>query len=160
LDGEATVGRLTSALQASDAGVSVLHLACHALTQGRHDEETALLLYSAERGVQPWTAREISATAIPARLVVLSGCRTGGGSGRFDGAVGLARAFLLAGARQVVVSQWAVEDSATTEFMTEFHRQLHLPSEPSVALRETKQSLRRRGMSPEQTEAWEIWGVP
>ena len=59
-----------------------------------------------------------------ARLVVLSCCHSGHGEIKAEGVVGIARAFLGAGARSVLVSLWAIDDDATLEFMKSFY--LHL----------------------------------
>jgi CHAT domain-containing protein len=53
---------------------------------------------------------------------VLSACRTAGGRVlRGEGPAGLARAFLLAGARRVLATQWSIPDDATVELMDRFY---------------------------------------
>ena len=52
-----------------------------------------------------------------AKLVVLSCCHSGRGEIKAEGVVGIARAFMGAGARSVLVSLWAIDDEATLEFM-------------------------------------------
>lgn len=54
--------------------------------------------------------------------VVLSACQSGLDEAWIrDGVTGMRRAFLLAGARAVIASQWSVEDTSTREWMTALH---------------------------------------
>ena len=59
-----------------------------------------------------------------------------------EGVVGIARAFLAAGARSVLVSLWAINDEATMEFMTSFYQYLADGKSASVALHRAMKSLR------------------
>lgn len=59
-----------------------------------------------------------------AKLVVLSCCHSGRGDIKAEGVVGIARAFLGAGARSVLISLWAIDNKATLEFTRYFYRHL------------------------------------
>jgi CHAT domain-containing protein len=67
------------------------------------------------------TASEAAGLRLAADLVVLSACNTAAPSGKpgAEGLSGLARAFLFAGARSMLVSHWAVSDEATSRLMQE-----------------------------------------
>lgn len=58
------------------------------------------------------TASEAASLHLSAEWVVLSACDTAKGQQRGDGLSGLARAFFTAGARSLLVSQWAVQSTA------------------------------------------------
>src|SRR5213592_921066 len=70
---------------------------------------------------------EVFGLHLAADLVVLSACQTGLGSGALadvpagDDWVGLTRAFLHAGAANVVATLWAVDDWATAALMERFY---------------------------------------
>ena len=55
---------------------------------------------------------DVQAVRVQAGLVVLSCCHSGQGEIKSEGVVGMARAFLAAGARSVLVSLWAIDDEA------------------------------------------------
>lgn len=90
---------------------------------------------------------EVFGLDLAADLVVLSACQTGLGSGRLadvpagDDWVGLTRAFLHAGAANVVATLWAVEDQATAFLMERFYDELTGGSDPVRALARAKRSF-------------------
>ena len=89
--------------------------------------------------------REIYHLKLNARLVTLSACETGLGKlAAGEGILGFSRAFLLAGARNLLLSLWKVNDASTTELMTQFYT-FHLENGIPLpeSLREAKLSLIR-----------------
>ena len=88
------------------------------------------------------TMNDVLKAQIRARLVVLSCCHSARGEVKAEGVVGIARAFLGAGARSVLVSLWAIDDEATMEFMKVFYKQLVHGRSASEALNEAMKSMR------------------
>ncbi|CAH3184234.1 unnamed protein product [Porites lobata] len=88
------------------------------------------------------TMKDVLDAQIRARLVVLSCCHSARGEVKSEGVVGIARAFLGAGARSVLVSLWAIDDEATMEFMEFFYRQLVNGRSASEALNKAMKSMR------------------
>lgn len=127
-----------SALAASDSlrGFGTVHLATHALVNHERPEGSALVLsqaglpdpLDAAIAGRPIVDGVITAGEVTARwrldadLVVLSACGTGLGTrAHGEGFVGLAHAFFRAGARNLVVSLWEVDDAATARLMSRVH---------------------------------------
>ncbi len=83
-------------------------------------------------------------------LVVLSACDTGLGSiHNTEGVFGLQRAFKFAGADNILVSLWSVNDRATKELMIRFYRNLLKKEQsPAVALRNAKADIRKKNPNP------------
>jgi CHAT domain-containing protein len=122
---------------------NIVHLATHGIAYGT-DPLASLVAFSPtehENGLL--TAREvIQSSSLPADLVVLSACQTGLGRITGEGMLGLSRAFLVAGARTVVVSQWSVSDSATMELMVAFYKNYLQSGNKAIALQKAMQSVR------------------
>ena len=77
-----------------------------------------------------------------AQLVVLSCCHSGRGEIKAEGVVGIARAFLGAGARSVLVSLWAIDDKATMDFMRHFYQHFLEGNRASESLSHAMKCLR------------------
>ena len=80
------------------------------------------------------TMPDVLSVGLRARLVVLSCCHSGQGEVCDEGVVGLARAFLGAGARSVIAALWAINDDATLEFMRVLYQNLVQGKKASQAL--------------------------
>lgn len=74
-----------------------------------------------------WTARDIQEGKMTEDIVVLSACQTGVGKAHSAGIIGISRAFIIAGAWNVVMSLWSVDDEATKNLMLLFVNQLFIP---------------------------------
>ncbi|XP_068714086.1 tetratricopeptide repeat protein 28-like [Montipora foliosa] len=85
---------------------------------------------------------DVQTISLRARLVVLSCPYSGQGELKSEGVVGIARAFLCAGARSVLVSLWGIDDVATLLFMRSFYQHLVDGKSGSVALQQAMKSLR------------------
>ena len=88
------------------------------------------------------TIAEVMNAQLRAKLVVLSCCHSGRGEIKAEGVVGIARAFMGAGARSVLVSLWAIDDKATFEFMKCFYHHLTQGKRSSESLHLATKSLR------------------
>ena len=88
------------------------------------------------------TMKDVLNVQMRARLVVLSCCHSACGEIKAEGVVGIARAFLGAGARSVLVSLWAINDEATLEFMRNFYRHLVKGRSASEALNQAMKCMR------------------
>ena len=91
-------------------------------------------------------ARDVMGVPLKADVVTISACR-GAGTKVYggEGPVGLAWAFLHAGARRVIASLWDVDDRSTATLMQSFYRDLARGVEPADALRDAKLNLLRSG---------------
>jgi CHAT domain-containing protein len=108
------------------------------------------------------TAEDVSGLdLLDTELVVLSACETGLGEVRTgEGVFGLQRAFILAGAKTLVMSLWSVPDEATRELMEDFYGRL-LAGEPRAdALHAAQQALRQKYPEPYFWGAFVCLGNP
>ena len=123
-----------------------LHFAAHGLIDETHPMRSGIALTTApgskEDGVLQMS--EVMRLNLNAEVVTLSACRTGLGKLlRGEGMIGLTRAFQYAGAANVVVSLWNVNDLATAELMKAFYRNLTRGLPKDEALRQAKLGLLR-----------------
>jgi CHAT domain-containing protein len=119
----------------------VVHVAAHGVFDDEDPLRSHLILHKSEDDGNI-EAGDIQDLQLKARLVVLSGCETARGLfAEGEGAIGMSWAFLAAGSRAVVASQWRVESSSTTELMLQFHKSLLAGSHDAQALRQSALGL-------------------
>ncbi len=123
-----------------------VHFASHGFLDETRPGRSGILLArdprSSEDGVLQMD--EIMQLKMNADLVTLSACSTG--LGKFvngEGVLGLTRAFFYAGARNVAVSLWNVNDSATATLMGSFYRNLNRGLPKGEAMRRAKLAMLR-----------------
>ena len=114
---------------------SIIHFATHGLFNEREALQSSLALAAID-GDGLLTADEILDFKLHADLVFLSACNTGRGKITGDGAIGLSRSFLAAGARNAVVSLWYVPDLPTATLAIEFYRHFQAHQDKAQALRQ------------------------
>jgi CHAT domain-containing protein len=128
---DATEGRVRATL----AGHRVLHFATHGVVSNEPNQPSYLALRAAPGDDGRLTADEIYGSTLDAELVVLSACRTALGPVEGDGVIGFTRAFLSAGARSVVATQWDVSDRVSYDVMRGFYARRARGVSTSRALR-------------------------
>jgi CHAT domain-containing protein len=100
-------------------------------------------------------ARDILKHRLHAGLVTISSCQ-GAGTRSYtgEGLVGLAWAFLHAGARQVIASLWEVNDNATPRLMNDLYGGIRAGQDPATALRNAKLAMLRGAGPYRQPHYW------
>lgn len=130
---EATIRRgaaATEAVVSGSSGYKVVHLATRGVLNRHNPLFSYVQLSPAGEQDGRLEVHEVFQLAVQTDLVVLSACQTALGSGSVgdvpagDDWVGLVRAFLHAGANNVVATLWAVDDLRTAEFVGNYHRRL------------------------------------
>jgi CHAT domain-containing protein len=132
--GNATIltnGQATEdAFRANADRFGIVHLATNGVLNQHNPLFSFVELNSDETYDGRLEVHEVFGLTLHARLLVLSACQTALASGAVsdvpagDDWVGLARAFLGAGAENVIATLWAVEDRSTATVMRRLHGRL------------------------------------
>ncbi len=138
----------------------LLHFAAHAVVDDRMPERSALLLASGsptDDGLLQ--IREIVELPLAGTIVVLSAC--GSATGQVvagEGALGLHRAFLQAGARAAVGSLWPLRDDEAAALATGLYRRLRQGERVDRALAGAQLERLRAGAPPAAWAAMVVVG--
>lgn len=144
-----------SEYQAAGPGAfDYLHFVAHGVT-AMEPLDSAIILGSDASKNYRLLAKHISETPLQARLVTISSCH-GAGTRTYvgEGLVGLAWAFLRAGADEVVAALWDVNDAATPALMEAMYRAIRNGRDPASALREAKLSLLHSNSIQRKASYW------
>jgi len=129
--------------RASPETFDVVHFVAHGEATMTRPLDSAVILARDQNGYKLF-AHDIVRQPITARLVTISSCY-GAGKRTYvgEGLVGLAWAFLHAGAQQVIAAVWDVSDAATPELMDAMYAGMRAGQDPPNALRAAKLKLVR-----------------
>jgi CHAT domain-containing protein len=118
-----------------------IHFVAHATATRQRPLDSAVVLAN-DGGSYKLYARDIIKQKLHARLVTISSCH-GAGTRAYtgEGLVGLAWAFLHAGAHQVIAALWEVDDNATPNLMDDLYANIRAGQDPATALRNAKLKL-------------------
>ena len=113
----------------------LIHFATHGIVDEDNPDLSRIFLQNdseAEDG--NLFSGEIYNLHLNANLVTLSACQTGLGKiSKGEGVIGLSRALVYAGAKNLVVSFWSVADESTSQLMTTFYQHLITTKETTFA---------------------------
>ncbi len=126
---------------------SYLHFATHGVVDENDPEQSRIFLNTNNDEDGNLFAGEIYNLDLNAKLAVLSACQTGLGKlSKGEGVIGLSRALIYAGSKNLIVSFWSVADESTALLMTDFYK-FHLQQKMSFrkALQQSKIKMMKEG---------------
>ena len=113
----------TSVKQTALKNYRYIHFATHGIVDEQSPELSRIFLRETDADDGDLYSGEIYNLALNADIVALSACQTGLGKiSKGEGVIGLSRALVYAGARNVMVSYWSVSDESTSQLMTGFYQ--------------------------------------
>ena len=121
------------------AAFDLIHFATHGFSSDTKPLDSAIILSPDADGNFKLYARDVIRIPIKAEVVTISACY-GAGERTYSGQglVGLAWAFLRAGAHRVIAGLWKVDDDSTPQLMNTFYEDLQNRKRPTEALRDAK----------------------
>jgi CHAT domain-containing protein len=140
---------------------SIIHLATHAISSQVDGLRSRIYLAGGKEKPGELFTSNIGDQTLNADLVVLSACETGSGSRHAtEGRISLTKAYLAAGARSVVSSNWAVDDFATAVLMETFYEHIQNGKPPHQALQLSRKAYLDKypNAPPYKWAAFEAYG--
>ncbi len=121
-----------------------LHLATHAFVSDKHPRASGILFARPESETEDGVlyTSEIYNLRLDSELVTLSACKTGFGKlVEGEGMMSLSRAFQYAGAQNLLVSLWNVNDRSTAQLMIDFYKHHQTNTPRASSLQKAKQAM-------------------
>jgi CHAT domain-containing protein len=118
----------------------IIHLAMHTMLD-KDEPMNSEMIFSPDltRKDKQLRAFEVYSHNIHANLVVLSACNTGNGLlNNGEGVLSIARAFLLAGVKNILITRWSVADKSSGYLMDRFYYYLSMGNAVDIALQKAK----------------------
>lgn len=120
----------------------MIHLATHAVASSEDPNEAFIAFYPEEEEFRMFAPELAFQNLEGVELVYLSACETGSGKqSSSEGLISLARSFAIAGADQLVISQWVSEDQVSGFLATQFYHHAEKGNTYSNSLRLAKLDL-------------------
>ncbi len=137
-------------------GPRLIYLATHGIADAKNPMDASFLAL----GGKHLLGSEIKRLGFHSKhpLVVMSACQTGLGKTFGGGIFGLARAWIHAGAAQVLASQWNVDDDATADLMTFFMEGLQKGDGSASAFRKAMLQTRAKHPDPALWASFNLFG--
>jgi len=133
----------------------IIHFATHVVPSPDSPRESLLALSLRPNGdPELLTPELIAAHDVRARLVVLSGCRSGSGNIKpGEGLMGLTRAWLMAGSQSVLATYWPTLDD-TGSLLEAFYGSFAQSAPPAEALRAAQRAMIARSDYRAEPRYW------
>ena len=117
----------------------IVHLAMHTFLNDEEPMNSQLIFTQGNDPEKQLHAYEVYAQKLAASLIVLSACNTGTGEiVRGEGVFNIARAFIQAGVKDIILTQWSVADHSSALLMNRFYYYLSEGLEVDMALQNAK----------------------
>ena len=162
---EATKEKVLKNIRNSD----VVYFATHGMSSEENPKDNNYLVLSGEadpflttRDIMELRDKNNSGNYAFPQMVILSACQTGLGKSMEAGiTAGIARSFLIAGASQVIMSLWSVDDESTAYLMSRFifHLKNKNQFSPSEPLRQAQLDTRKKYPNPIHWASFSVYGV-
>lgn len=132
----------TESVYKAEAGkFDIIHLAMHTVLNEKDPMNSRMIFSKVNDSMEdPYLSTyEIYGIPLNAKMVVLSSCYTGSGAlSAGEGVLSLARGFIFAGSKSVIMSLWEVDDRSGTDIIKLFYKNLKAGNTKSKSLKKAR----------------------